>query len=66
MASYFDDNFGAWSMESEDDVDFYHTVQRRSVTKRCEGCRRRVRILPEYAYCNACADKVERGWDFGE
>ena len=21
--------------------------------------------LPQYAYCNSCADAIERGWDVG-
>lgn len=37
---------------------------RRWVWKRCKGCDRRVKLRPDYAYCNACADKIERGGDF--
>jgi rRNA maturation endonuclease Nob1 len=44
--------------------DFYRSVQRRSVRKRCQRCKRMVRILPDYAFCNSCADKIERGGDF--
>lgn len=51
-------------MEDDDDVDFYHDVQRRSVTKTCQGCRVRVKLLPQYAYCDSCATKIENGWDF--
>ena len=65
MRSYYDSNYGHWDMEDgQDDVDFYHDVQRRSVTKTCQGCRTRAKILPQYAYCDSCATKIENGWDF--
>lgn len=60
---YYDDNFGFYEIESQDDIDFYHEMQKRSVSKICKGCGRRVRIQPSYAYCNSCADKREKGWD---
>jgi hypothetical protein len=63
MASYYDDNYGWHEMEDEDDLAFYHHTVERSEEKACAGCGRTVRILPEYAYCNSCADKIERGWD---
>lgn len=62
--SYYDDNFGHWDMADQDDRDFYRSVQRNSVTKTCKGCGRQVRILPHYAYCNSCADVIERGGEF--
>lgn len=61
--TYIDDNFGTYDIEDEDDVEFYHDVQRRSVEKTCEGCGRRVRLLPDYAYCDSCANKREHGWE---
>lgn len=64
MPSYYDDNFGFYDVEDENDIDFYHHMQEGSVEKECEGCGGYVRIRPEYAYCNSCADKRERGWDF--
>jgi hypothetical protein len=62
-ASYYDDNFGHYEIEDEDDVEFYHQVQRESVTKKCQGCGRKVKLRPDYAYCNSCADARERGYD---
>lgn len=62
--SFYDDNFGHWNMDDDDDLEFYNQVQRQSVSKKCEGCGRTVRILPHYAYCNSCADKIERGMEF--
>jgi hypothetical protein len=62
--SYYDDNFGHWTMDGDEDRAFYRTVQRASVVKTCSGCGRKVRILPHYAYCNSCADAIERGGEF--
>ena len=61
--SFVDDNFGTYSIESEDDVEFYRDVQQRSVKKKCQGCGRTVKILPDYAYCDSCARKREQGYD---
>lgn len=64
MPEYYDDNFGHWEdMGDPDMVDFYQRVQMTNVEKRCKGCNRKVRIQPDYAYCNSCADKIERGYD---
>jgi rRNA maturation endonuclease Nob1 len=65
MATYYDDNFGFYEIESDEDIEFYHRVQRESVRKKCRGCGKIVKIRPEYAYCNSCADKLERGGDVG-
>lgn len=62
--TYFDDNFGHWDdMDDPENVEHYHRTQRESVTKKCQGCGRMVKIKPEYGYCNSCADKIERGYD---
>jgi hypothetical protein len=65
MASYYDNNFGHYDIESDEDVEFYNQVQAESVEKECRGCERTVRLRPGYAYCNSCADKRERGMDIG-
>ena len=64
MPTYYDDNFGHYDIESEEDVEFYFNVQKRSVRKRCDGCGDIVKILPEYGYCNSCATKREQGMDY--
>jgi Zn finger protein HypA/HybF involved in hydrogenase expression len=61
---YYDDNFGEWHVEDEDDREFYHEIQRTNVRKKCLGCGQMVSIQPQYAYCNSCAEKMERGMDF--
>lgn len=67
--TYYDDNFGHWEdmdgPDGDDNREFYRDVQRRSVRKKCKGCGRMVKILPDYAYCNSCADKIEKGYDLG-
>jgi hypothetical protein len=64
--SYYDDNYGRWDIDDPDDLEFYHQTQRKSVRKKCQGCGRMVRIKPDYAYCNSCAEKLERGGDLEE
>lgn len=61
--TYVDDNFGAYEIDSPDDVEFYKANQRRSRSRKCQGCGRRVRLLPGYGYCDGCADARERGAD---
>jgi len=63
MPSYYDDNFGHYKTESEEDVEFYHRVQKESVWKKCEECGRKVKLRPDYGYCNSCATKREQGFD---
>jgi hypothetical protein len=60
----YDDNFGHWDGADEDTRDFYRQVQRNSVSKKCRGCGRMVRIMPQYAYCDGCATRMERGEDY--
>jgi hypothetical protein len=63
-ASYYDDNFGHWHIEDDSDIDFYHQVARESVRKKCQQCGRTVKLRPDYAICNSCADAQERGWEY--
>jgi hypothetical protein len=61
--TYYDDNFGHYEINDETDVAFYHQVQKESRLKKCQGCGRKVRLRPDYAYCNSCATILERGGD---
>jgi hypothetical protein len=63
MPGYYDENFGWWEIESEEDIEFYHKVQRESVEKECVCCGRLVNLRPDYDKCNSCAEKIERGMD---
>ena len=65
MPTYYDDNFGHWEdMDDQDKIDFYHRVQKESVWKKCRRCGRKVKIRPDYAICNTCADALESGLDY--
>lgn len=64
MASYYDDNFGHWDMEDEEDFKMYKRFQKTNVKKKCARCGRLVKIQPQYAYCNSCADAIEHGREF--
>ena len=62
--TYYDDNFGHWDdMDDPDMQEFYDRVTKESVEKTCEGCQRKVKLLPHYAYCDSCATKIEMGVD---
>ena len=60
----YDDNFGLWERYVGESRQLYRQVQRASVSKRCKGCGYMVRIMPQYAYCNGCADAIERDGEF--
>jgi hypothetical protein len=62
-ATYIDDNFGVWEIQSEEDIEFYNQVQRESVLKNCVICGRKVKLRPQYDKCNSCCEKIERGID---
>jgi len=65
MRTFVDDNYGTWEgMDDPETRSFYFETQRKSVLKVCAGCGRKVRIKPEYAYCNSCADKRENGGEY--
>lgn len=56
---YYDDNFGHYNIESEEDIEFYHLTQKNSVQKICVDCGQSVLLLPHYECCNSCADQRE-------
>jgi hypothetical protein len=60
---YYDDNFGHWEINDEDDLEHYRRTQATNVRKKCQGCGRMVSIQPQYGYCDSCATKREQGWD---
>ncbi len=64
MTGYYDDNFGWYDIESEEDIEFYHQVQRQSVWKNCQDCGKRVKLKPDYGICNSCADAIEQGYQY--
>jgi hypothetical protein len=64
MPGYYDDNFGWYEIESEEDIEFYHQMQAESVVKTCVMCGRQVKLRPDYDKCNSCADAIERGLSY--
>ena len=63
MITYYDDNFGHWDIEDEDDMEHYRRTQATNVEKEWAGCHRMVMLQPQYGYCDSCATKIEQGWD---
>jgi hypothetical protein len=64
MEDYYDDNFGRWDMDDDQEEQqvFYRKVQDESIWKVCSMCDEDVKILPQYDKCNSCMDKLERGY----
>lgn len=60
---YYDDNFGHWDIQDDEDLEFYRRLQESNVEKICVGCGRTVKIQPHYDVCDSCATKREQGWD---
>lgn len=58
---YYDDNFGRYDIESEEDIEFYHRNQRESVLKTCSMCSEEVMLLPHYDKCDSCCRLIESG-----
>ena len=62
---YYDDNFGHWEgMQDEEAIRYYKYIQQTNVEKECNKCGRMVSIQPQYAICNSCAERLERGEDW--
>lgn len=59
--TYIDDNFGHYTIDDQDDIEFYHKVQATSIWKRCLGCGCLKKLLPQYAYCDNCSTQIESG-----
>ena len=60
MATYYDDNFGHYNIESEEDIEFYHEVQKDSFRTICRQCDGVFMLKRGYNLCNGCADANER------
>ena len=65
MATLYDDNYGFYDQgdDPEEAVRFYKEVQADSVWKKCKRCGRRVKLRRDYAICNSCCERMERGLD---
>jgi hypothetical protein len=38
-------------------------VTRSSSVRPCSGCGKKVMLYHTHAYCDDCADRIERGWE---
>ena len=54
MTGYYDSNYGWVEVHDEEDLEWYHSIQSRSVEKTCRVCRRKVMLLPNYSTCDSC------------
>jgi len=63
MTIYYDNNFGEYEIESQEDIDFYFHNQKHSVMKKCSICGRKVKLLPNYDKCDSCCSILEHGGD---
>ncbi len=61
MAAVYDDNFGFWDINGQEEQAFFEYVQRQSVQKTCDRCERRVRLMPPKTLCASCAAALEYG-----
>jgi hypothetical protein len=61
MAAVYDDNFGFWDIDGQEEQAFFEHVQRQSVLKTCDRCDRRVRLLPSKTLCASCLTALEYG-----
>ena len=68
---YDDDEDEFWDDEDEvtdndGNVVWSRHYEGQFVDRKCQGCGCTFQGMPDHGYCNSCADKRERGWDFGE
>ncbi len=61
MAAAYDDNFGFWDIDCEEEKAFFEHVQRQSVEKTCDRCDRPVRLMPSKTLCASCLIALECG-----
>jgi hypothetical protein len=61
MVAGYEDNFGFWDIEGQEEQSFFDYVQRESFPKTCDRCARQVRLLPSKALCASCVTALECG-----
>ena len=62
MTGYYDDNYGWYEIDCEEDIDYYFYVQANAKEKTCAICKRKVMLMPHYNKCDSCMRKIEGGW----
>jgi hypothetical protein len=61
MAAVYEDNFGFWDIDGQEEQAFFDDVQRQSVKKTCDRCDRPVRLMPSKILCASCVTALECG-----
>ncbi len=61
MAAVYDDNFGFWDIDGQEEQAFFEYVQRQSVLKTCDRCERPVSLMPPKTLCASCVAALECG-----
>ncbi len=61
MAAVYDDNFGFWDIDGQEEQAFFEYVQRQSVQKTCDRCERPVSLMPPKTLCASCVAALECG-----
>jgi hypothetical protein len=61
MAAAYDDNFGFWDIDGQEERAFFEHVQRQSVPAICRRCERPVRLMPAKTLCASCVSALETG-----
>ena len=60
-AAVYDNNFGFWDIDGQEEKAFFEYVQGQSVQKICLRCERRVRLMPPKTLCASCVTALECG-----
>ena len=61
MATAYEDNFGFWRIDAQEEQAFFEHVQRQSVPTICRRCERPVRLMPTKRCCASCISALESG-----
>jgi hypothetical protein len=60
-AAVYDDNFGFWDIDGQEEQAFFEYVQDQSVEKICMRRERRVRLMLPKTLCASCVTALEWG-----
>ncbi len=61
MAAAYEDNFGFWNIDGQEERAFFEHVQRQSFDRICHRCERPVRLMPSKTLCAPCVSALECG-----
>lgn len=61
MAAVYDDNFGFWHIDEQEEQAFFEYVQSQSTQKTCCRCKSRARLLAHKTLCASCVAALECG-----